>query len=158
MQHHYAQCYIWNAEPIYLLQLQQAIKYPPLHAAALSAPVAAAALASVKGFLRFETICSPGAPLSVSEVSSRQFEGALSHIKTTYDAFLSSDDVTVNEVNRYSLLLEWKGSRPELPGILVYGHYDVVPVGEDSSSSWSHEPFGGQSFDGYVNAEALGQV
>lgn len=111
--------------------------------------MAAAALSNAREFLRFQTVCTPGAPLSVSEAAAPHFESALAHLKAAYKALLSSDDVVVSEVNTYSLLLEWTGSRPELPGIMVYGHYDVVPVGNDSLPSWSHNPFGGQSFDGW---------
>lgn len=53
-------------------------------------------------------------------------------------------------MNEFSLLLNWKGSKPELKPIMLYGHYDVVPVAEDTLRYWTHAPFGGIVQDGYA--------
>lgn len=48
---------------------------------------------------------------------------------------------------RTNLLLRVEGSRPDLPGILVQGHLDVVPA---EAADWSHHPFAGEVADGYL--------
>ena len=50
----------------------------------------------------------------------------------------------------FALLLTW-GPPPgagNLPALLFYAHYDVVPAGDESA--WTHPPFGGLVADGYI--------
>ena len=48
-----------------------------------------------------------------------------------------------------ALLLTWRPPAAEaLPGLLFYGHYDVVPAGDESA--WTHPPFSGLVSDGYI--------
>jgi len=42
-----------------------------------------------------------------------------------------------------SLLFEWPGQNPSLPGILLMSHFDVVPIEKGTCSKWTHEPFSG---------------
>jgi hypothetical protein len=42
-----------------------------------------------------------------------------------------------------SLLFEWPGQNPSLPGILLMSHFDVVPIEKGTHSKWTHEPFSG---------------
>ncbi len=42
-----------------------------------------------------------------------------------------------------SLLFEWPGEDPSLPGILLMSHFDVVPIETSTHSKWTHEPFSG---------------
>ena len=51
-------------------------------------------------------------------------------------------------VNGHSLLFTWSGSDPLLPPLLMMGHYDVVPV--EDESKWSVPPFSGMVRDGFV--------
>lgn len=41
----------------------------------------------------------------------------------------------------------WPGTSPDLPSLLLTGHYDVVPVDSDR---WSCDPFGGVIRDGFL--------
>lgn len=102
---------------------------------------------SLQAFLRFQTVCDPAAPLSVSPASAPIFTAARQHVETTYAPFLNSSDVTVTHVNTHSMLIEWQGSRPQLPGVLVYGHYDVVPVAKNVEA-WTQGPWSGAIHDG----------
>jgi acetylornithine deacetylase/succinyl-diaminopimelate desuccinylase-like protein len=106
------------------------------------------AVASLRAILRKPTICTPGAELSVADVAP--FEAAIAHITTTYRDLLSREDVTVDEVNSYSLLITWAGSEPGLPPVLFNGHYDVVPAG--NTSAWQHGPFSADLVNGCVDA------
>uniref|UniRef100_A0A1B6H7Z7 N-acyl-aliphatic-L-amino acid amidohydrolase n=1 Tax=Homalodisca liturata TaxID=320908 RepID=A0A1B6H7Z7_9HEMI len=48
--------------------------------------------------------------------------------------------VSIHEVDlkKPIVIISWKGSRPELPSLLLSSHMDVVPVYEDK---WTHAPF-----------------
>ncbi|OYO03121.1 hypothetical protein CGZ95_04865 [Enemella evansiae] len=48
---------------------------------------------------------------------------------------------------RTNLLLRVAGYEPELPGVLVQGHLDVVPA---EAEQWTHDPFAGEVADGYL--------
>jgi len=44
-----------------------------------------------------------------------------------------------------SVLFEWPGRNPDLPGILLMSHFDVVPIETSTHSKWTHEPFSGHN-------------
>lgn len=108
-----------------------------------SEDAATRAVTSLQEFLRFETVCAPGEALNVGDAKAATFTAARDHLKQTYTDLLSNPDISITEISTYSLLLEWKGTRDDLDPLLVCGHYDVVPVGNDSIASWTHDPFGG---------------
>src|SRR5262245_55187795 len=58
--------------------------------------------------------------------------------------------LTREPVAAHSLLYTWTGKDATLPPIILASHLDVVPVEEDSTSTWSHPPFGGVVADGSV--------
>lgn len=47
-----------------------------------------------------------------------------------------------------NLLFRWKGKNPELEGILLMGHQDVVTADE---VNWEHDPFSGDICDGKIH-------
>lgn len=47
-----------------------------------------------------------------------------------------------------NLLFKWKGKNPELEGILLMGHQDVVPAAE---LDWKHDPFSGDIENGVIH-------
>jgi carboxypeptidase PM20D1 len=47
-----------------------------------------------------------------------------------------------------AVLYTWKGSKAGLDPILLIGHYDVVPPGDESA--WGRPPFGGDIAEGFV--------
>ncbi len=49
-----------------------------------------------------------------------------------------------------SLLFEWPGKNPSLPGILLMSHFDVVPVEDGTISKWTHGPFSGHFDETYI--------
>lgn len=49
-----------------------------------------------------------------------------------------------------SLLFEWPGQKPELGGILLMSHFDVVPVETNSLAEWTHSPFSGDIDDSFI--------
>ena len=59
-------------------------------------------------------------------------------------------DLKWEQLGDFALLLTW-GQPPageNLPGLLFYAHYDVVPAGDESA--WTHPPFSGLVADGYI--------
>ena len=56
-------------------------------------------------------------------------------------------EIIVSGEKRASVVAELKGKDQSLPGLIVHGHLDVVPVNADD---WSVDPFGGVVKDGYI--------
>lgn len=102
-----------------------------------------AAVVSLQRFLQYETVCTPGEELNVAAAQRSTFLAAEEYLHTTYAALLGDAKVQAHKVNDYSMLVVWRGTQPELPALLTYGHYDVVPVDSNSRKSWLHAPFGG---------------
>ncbi len=48
----------------------------------------------------------------------------------------------------WGLVGAWRGSEPGAPSVLLNGHVDVVPLGDERS--WTVDPWGGQARDGRV--------
>jgi Gly-Xaa carboxypeptidase len=53
-------------------------------------------------------------------------------------------------VNELGLVYTWEGSDSKLKPTLLMAHQDVVPVPDDTAQEWTHAPFGGEYYDGYV--------
>lgn len=49
-----------------------------------------------------------------------------------------------------SVMLEWPGRNPDLPGILLMSHFDVVPIETSTHSQWTHAPFSGHIDDTFL--------
>jgi carboxypeptidase PM20D1 len=57
--------------------------------------------------------------------------------------------VTVEKVEKYSLLLHWKGKSAGSP-LVMMAHQDVVPIEEVTLKKWDAEPFSGTLKNGFV--------
>lgn len=53
-------------------------------------------------------------------------------------------------IGGYSVLYKWEGTRADLRPALLMGHFDVVPVREETNESWAYPPFGGDVEEGFV--------
>ena len=49
------------------------------------------------------------------------------------------------DVSSASLLYTWEGKNPELDGIALLSHQDVVPISEGTLDDWEHPPFEGHN-------------
>ena len=58
-----------------------------------------------------------------------------------------SNEVIESAKNRCNVVAKIPGKNPKLPGLVVHGHIDVVPVNE---KDWSMDPFGGEIKDGFI--------
>lgn len=50
----------------------------------------------------------------------------------------------------YTSLFTWKGSDPTAPGLVMMGHYDVVPVDSNTMGEWEEAPFSGTIREGKI--------
>ena len=53
-------------------------------------------------------------------------------------------------INDYSPVYHLKASNPKNPPVLLLGHYDVVPVEDNTSIDWDKDPFGGEILENYI--------
>lgn len=77
-----------------------------------------------------------------------EFTGFIEWVKESYP--LVNQQMSIELIGGYTLLLKWAGSQPELEPILLTAHYDVVPVIPGSEHLWSYPPFDGKIADGSV--------
>ncbi len=72
----------------------------------------------------------------------RKLQAVMKELFPLIDKNLEKTDLEGN------LLYRWKGKNPDLEGILLMGHQDVVTADE---VNWEHEPFSGDIADGRVH-------
>lgn len=94
--------------------------------------------------LRFPTISHQ----DPAQFDGQPFEGLLAHLRATYPRV--HQQLEVERIAGYSLLLSWRGSDAELPAALFMAHTDVVPVEQEALEGWTHPPFGGEIDGGFV--------
>lgn len=82
--------------------------------------------------------------VSYEDTSMIDYESFVDFHRFLLEAFPSVfENVSVDTINKYSLLLKWSGSNKDLkPGIFM-AHQDVVPVSDDTRDLWKHPPFSG---------------
>jgi carboxypeptidase PM20D1 len=110
-------------------------------AISVEAPVVAEHLATA---LRIETVSNlPPAPLPEREFRElhRLFERLYPHVHSV---------LTCQVVGEAALLYTWPGKQPDLPGLLLCGHLDVVPADPATLQQWKYPPFSGEIAEGYV--------
>jgi len=91
--------------------------------------------------LTFETVSVAGG--SVNEHAFRAFH---TFLETSFP--LVFENLLVEHVNEWTLLITWEGKNPELNPTMLMAHQDVVPAGD--ASAWLHPPFSGKIADGSV--------
>jgi carboxypeptidase PM20D1 len=94
--------------------------------------------------IRFQTI-SHSDP-SMNEIS--EFKSFIEFLEESYPQLHATLKKEV--VGDYSLLYTWSGGDPGLKPILLYAHYDVVPVEPGTEGNWSYPPFSGAIAEGFI--------
>lgn len=80
-----------------------------------------------------------------ADFQEAEFEGFISWVRQTYPQV--HDSLELRRVGGYTLLYRWPGSDPDLPPVLLTGHYDVVPVLPGTESLWQQPPYSGDVVD-----------
>ncbi|MCP4458624.1 MAG: M20/M25/M40 family metallo-hydrolase, partial [Cytophagales bacterium] len=102
------------------------------------------AIARFQGALRFPTISN----MDIADFDSIPFINQIKYIADTYplvDSLLNKEIV-----GGYSLLYKWEGNTEEKLPILIYSHYDVVPVDSATINDWEAPPFSGEVKNGNI--------
>ena len=108
------------------------------------APVSADAVTHLSESVRFRTI-SKGDSALFDSVSFRQF---IAYLARTYP--LAESVLHKKIINGLSLLYTWEGKNSSLKPVILLGHMDVVPAGEEPGEHWENPPFSGLVKDGVV--------
>jgi carboxypeptidase PM20D1 len=74
------------------------------------------------------------------------FDGLLAFLRESYP--LAAKALRWEQLGPLALLLEWRPPDARGDGLLFYGHYDVVPPGDEAA--WTHGPFSGDIADGFI--------
>lgn len=116
----------------------------PLPPASVAVVDTASAAARLAGALRFETVSHQ----DPDKIDREAFLGLHAYLEKSFPkAHQTMKKETVNDL---SLLYEWTGSDPKLPGVVMMAHLDVVPVPPDALADWSHPPFAGKIDGGFI--------
>ncbi len=83
---------------------------------------------------------------TVSSRENKDITKFLEFHKILRETFPTLFAVTECEEFNGSLLLKWKGKKPELKPVMLMNHHDVVEAGGE----WTHAPFSGDIADGKV--------
>jgi len=83
-----------------------------------------------------------------SLVDFNEYIAYLSFLERTYPRVHARMDRRM--INGYSPVYHLKSLTPKNLPILLLGHYDVVPVEENTHKDWDRDPFSGQMHEGYI--------
>ncbi|MEO0344357.1 MAG: M20/M25/M40 family metallo-hydrolase [Pseudomonadota bacterium] len=90
--------------------------------------------------IQFKTISHPlGEPNRPSD-----YQEFLDWLDIAFPNFIGA--TSVDYVSGFTPIFKWQGTDPGLDGVLISGHYDVVPI----ESEWSVDPWAGEISDGFV--------
>lgn len=83
-----------------------------------------------------------------TEINYGQYEEFTMFLEDNYPYLHENAERT--RIGTYSLLYKWEGNNPSLKPALLLGHYDVVPVSENSEEFWDYPAFSGEVAEGFV--------
>ncbi|WP_247234354.1 M20 family peptidase [Telluribacter sp. SYSU D00476] len=128
---------LWNTYTFESKQLKDVPPAPPI-------AVSDSAINHLSRSIQFRTVSYQDASLT----DSTQFQAFLSFLAATYPQIHAK--LTLERINDFGLLYQWKGSNTGLKPMLLMGHYDVVPVIQGTERMWKKPPFKGVIEDGFV--------
>ncbi|MEM1375060.1 MAG: M20/M25/M40 family metallo-hydrolase [Pseudomonadota bacterium] len=93
--------------------------------------------------LRFKTVSNS----DYTAVDYAPYDAFLSWVTETYPGVHATMD---REFINRTPIYRWPGADPDLPPVLFTGHYDVVPVPDETLANWDVDPWAGEIRDGFV--------
>eukprot|EP01025_Chloroclados_australasicus_P014519 TRINITY_DN1679_c1_g1_i9.p2 TRINITY_DN1679_c1_g1~~TRINITY_DN1679_c1_g1_i9.p2 ORF type:complete len:508 (-),score=60.11 TRINITY_DN1679_c1_g1_i9:839-2362(-) len=105
-----------------------------------------AAQLHVSEFIQIQTVSNYDIDNHIPDVGI--FQQALDYLEKSFPLVWST--FKIEKVNEFSLLMELKGTDASLRPMLYMGHYDVVPVVNETIHMWTYPPFSGAMADGYI--------
>jgi len=94
--------------------------------------------------IRFQTISYE----DTARIDFEHYEEFIKFLEINYPNLHETAKRT--RIGTYSLLFKWEGENPSLKPAFFLGHYDVVPVTEESEEFWEFPAFSGEVTDGFV--------
>lgn len=76
-----------------------------------------------------------------------EFDRLQDHLRVSFPAVMAAGSF---ELVGHSVLITVTGEKPELPGVLLLAHQDVVPVVPGTEGQWAHGAFSGHTDDEWV--------
>ena len=83
-----------------------------------------------------------------SAIDYAEFDKLHTFVRATYPRVFSQLEVEV--INKYSLLMHWRGTDPAAVPVLFTAHMDVVPIEPGTEGDWEYPPFAGTIADGKI--------
>ena len=117
---------------------------PSLALLLLSLPLSASPTDNLAQAVRFKTVSEQDR----SKIDYSQFDQFHHFLRQTYPLVFSQ--LSVERINNYSLLIQWRGSNPDKQAILFAAHMDVVPVEPGTEADWEYPAFDGVVADGKI--------
>ncbi len=94
--------------------------------------------------LRYQTVSYDDESLRDTAV----FADFQKFLKQTYPLVFS--EMEVERVNRFSLIIHWKGASAKAKPIILMAHQDVVPIEEATANLWDVPPFSGKIKNDFI--------
>ncbi|MEH6569678.1 MAG: M20/M25/M40 family metallo-hydrolase [Halioglobus sp.] len=83
-----------------------------------------------------------------SVIDYAEFDKLHAFLRASYPRVFSQLEVEV--INKYSLLMHWRGTDPSAVPVLFAAHMDVVPIEPGTEGEWEYPPFAGTIADGKI--------
>lgn len=101
-------------------------------------------VAHLQQAIRFKTISYE----DPAKTDSNAFRSFRKFLAQTYPMVFKT--MEAETVNRYSLVLHWKGKSQNQKPIILMAHQDVVPAEEATLNRWDAPPFSGELKNGFI--------
>ncbi len=82
-----------------------------------------------------------------SRIDTAEFRKFQAFVRETYPLV---DSLLDRKIFNHTLFYTWPGTDPKKPGVVLMGHYDVVPVDSSTMDKWEAGPFSGDLIDNKI--------
>lgn len=107
-------------------------------------PIDQEALDLLSGAIRFPTISWDDRSI----LDTVAFSGMVEYLREKFPLVNTALERTL--INSFTVIYHWKGSENITEPSILYAHLDVVPVEEVNRDQWLHDPWAGDTAQGYL--------